>query len=76
MHTPMARHYGDITLFNPGSGEKDDLTDPNQACQLADAIVSHGGKAHAIIYPDYGHRIPVSVRNREIDPFIEELIGK
>jgi pimeloyl-ACP methyl ester carboxylesterase len=58
------------------NGEKDDLTDPNQARRLADAIVSHGGKAHAIIYPDYGHRIPVSVRNREIDPFIEELIGK
>jgi dipeptidyl aminopeptidase/acylaminoacyl peptidase len=58
------------------NGEKDDLTDPSQARQLAEEITRHGGNARAIIYPDYGHQIPVDVRNREIDPFIEGILGK
>ncbi len=58
------------------NGAKDDRTDPEQARRLAAAIVSHGGKARVIVYPDYGHQIPVEVRDREIDHFIEGLLVK
>ncbi|MGH9891068.1 MAG: alpha/beta hydrolase family protein, partial [bacterium] len=58
------------------NGAKDDLTDPGQATRLAEEIVRGGGNARAIIYPDYGHRIPVDVRNKDIDPFIDRVLGK
>jgi len=58
------------------NGEKDDRTDPNQARRLAKEITRNGGDARAIIYPDYGHQIPVDERNKEIDPFIERVLGK
>jgi len=58
------------------NGALDDRTDPSQARRLAEEITSHGGKARAIIYPDYGHMIPVEVRNKEIDPFIEGVLGR
>ncbi len=57
------------------NGEKDDRTDPGQARRLAEEITRSGGKARAIIYPEYGHQIPVDVRNKEIDPFIENVLG-
>jgi dipeptidyl aminopeptidase/acylaminoacyl peptidase len=56
------------------NGAQDDRTDPSQARRLADEIVSHGGKARAIIYPNYGHQIPVEVRDKEINPFIDKLL--
>ncbi len=58
------------------NGGKDDRTDPSQARRLAEEITRSGGRARAIIYPDYGHQIPVEVRNRDIDPFIEAVLGK
>ena len=58
------------------NGAKDDRTDPDQARRLAEKITFHGGTARAIIYPAYGHQIPVEVRNREVDPFIETVLGK
>ena len=58
------------------NGGKDDRTDPDQARKLAEEINRHGGNARAIIYPDLGHQIPVEIRNRDIDPFIEEIFGK
>ena len=58
------------------NGGKDDRTDPDQARQLAEEINAHGGNARAIIYPDLGHQIPVRVRSRDIDPFIEEILEK
>lgn len=58
------------------NGGKDDRTDPDQARQLAEEINAHGGNARAIIYPDLGHQIPVQVRSRDIDPFIEEILEK
>lgn len=58
------------------NGAKDDRTDPAQARRLAEEITSHGGEARAIIYPDYGHQIPVEVRDKEIDPFIDRVLGK
>ena len=58
------------------SGEKDDRTDANQARRLAEDIVHSGGNARAIIYPDYGHKIPVDARNKDIDPFIDHVLGK
>jgi dipeptidyl aminopeptidase/acylaminoacyl peptidase len=56
------------------NGARDDRTDPSQARRLADGIVAHGGKARAIIYPNFGHQIPVDVRDKEIDPFIDRLL--
>jgi len=29
-----------------------------------------------IIYPDYGHQIPVEVRDKVIDPFIDGVLAK
>jgi dipeptidyl aminopeptidase/acylaminoacyl peptidase len=58
------------------NGAQDNRTDPAQARRLADEITSHGGKARAIIYPGYGHQIPVNVRDKEIDPFIDTTLGK
>jgi dipeptidyl aminopeptidase/acylaminoacyl peptidase len=58
------------------NGEKDDRTDPVQARHLAEEINRYGGNARAVIYPDYGHQIPVEVRDIEIDPFIAGIWGK
>jgi dipeptidyl aminopeptidase/acylaminoacyl peptidase len=58
------------------NGAKDDRTDPEQARRLAAEITCYGGKARVKIYPDYGHQIPVEVRDKEIDPFLEGLLGK
>jgi len=58
------------------NGEKDDRTDPTQARRLAEVITSLGGNARAIIYPDYGHQIPVEVRDREDDRFIDGGWGR
>jgi dipeptidyl aminopeptidase/acylaminoacyl peptidase len=58
------------------NGAKDDRTDPAQALRLAEAINKHGGHATAIIYPQYGHQIPVEVRNNDIGPFIEQVLGR
>lgn len=56
------------------NGAKDDRTDPAQARRLAEEIVSHGGDARVIIYPEYGHQIPVEIRDREIDPYIDSIL--
>jgi dipeptidyl aminopeptidase/acylaminoacyl peptidase len=56
------------------SGAKDDRTSPDQARRLADEIVRSGRKARAIIYPDFGHRIPVEARNQDVDPFIDSVL--
>jgi dipeptidyl aminopeptidase/acylaminoacyl peptidase len=60
------------------NGELDDRTSPEQARLLADRINSNsnGGKARVIIYPVYGHQIPIGVRNSVIDPFIDSVMGK
>ena len=56
------------------NGAKDDRTDPEQATQLADAINTHGGHARAIIYPAYGHQIPVEARSKDVNPFIDQVL--
>ncbi|MEX2263954.1 MAG: alpha/beta fold hydrolase [Bryobacteraceae bacterium] len=58
------------------NGAKDDRTDPEQARRLAREINLHGGNARAIVYPDYGHHIPVAVRDNAVNPFIESVLGK
>ncbi len=57
------------------NGGKDDRTDPNQARVLASLIARSGGKARAIIYPDFGHQIPINVRNVDTDPFIDAVLN-
>ena len=71
---PFARDIKAATLIL--NGGKDDRTDPDQARRFAEEINAHGGNARAIIYPDLGHQIPVQVRSRDIDPFIEEILEK
>jgi dipeptidyl aminopeptidase/acylaminoacyl peptidase len=56
------------------NGAKDDRTNPDQARRLAEIINAHGGHARTIVYPEYGHQIPVEVRSREVDPFIEQVL--
>lgn len=58
------------------NGAQDDRTDPDQARRLAEAINAAGGEARVMIYPQYGHQIPVDIRNREIDPFIEQVMKR
>lgn len=58
------------------SGAKDEATDPRQSQRLADVLNSVGAEARAIIYPEFGHSIPVEVRNQEVDPFIDGLLGQ
>lgn len=58
------------------NGAKDDRTVPGQAVDLAAEILKHGGTARAIIYPDFGHQIPVDARGKDIDPFIDRVLGK
>src|SRR5579884_681875 len=58
------------------NGAKDDRTDPEQALRLAGEINGHGGKARIIIYPRYGHRIPVEARASAIDGFIDAVARK
>lgn len=57
------------------NGAKDDRTDPEQARALADLITRGGGTARAIIYPDASHQIPIDVRNKDVDPFIDDVLG-
>lgn len=56
------------------SGAQDDRTVPEKSQQLAEKIVGSGGQARAIIYSDFGHQIPVNVRNRDVDPFIDSIL--
>jgi dipeptidyl aminopeptidase/acylaminoacyl peptidase len=58
------------------NGGKDDRTDPDQARRLGEIINAHGGHARAIVYPEYGHQIPIDVRNKDVDPFIERVLGR
>jgi dipeptidyl aminopeptidase/acylaminoacyl peptidase len=58
------------------NGARDDSTDPEQAQRLAEMINAHGGHARAIVYPEYGHQIPVEVRSKDIDPFIERVLNQ
>jgi dipeptidyl aminopeptidase/acylaminoacyl peptidase len=58
------------------NGARDDRTDPDQARRLAELINAHGGHARAIIYPDYGHQIPIAVRSKDVDPFIEQILNQ
>lgn len=57
------------------NGAKDDRTDPSQAKTLADRVSRSGAIGRAIIYPDFGHKIPVEVRNKDIDPFVDDVLG-
>jgi len=76
MARSVLRRAGDIMAASLIlNGARDDRTDPNQARALADRITRSGGNARAIIYPDFGHRIPVDIRNKDIDPFIDEVLG-
>lgn len=56
------------------SGAQDDRTSPEQARRLAERITQAGGTARAVVYPDYGHRIPVEVRDRDVDPFVDRVL--
>lgn len=58
------------------NGARDERTDATQALHLAEQILANGGKARTIIYSEYGHNIPVDIRNKDIDPFIDSVLGK
>ena len=57
------------------NGGKDDRTDPDQARRLAETINASGGHARAIVYPEYGHNIPVEVRSKDVEPFIQQVLN-
>ena len=58
------------------NGGKDDRTDPEQARRLATEINFNGGTSRAIIYPEYGHQIPVKAPESAIGQFIDAVLGK
>lgn len=57
------------------TGARDARTDAAQAQKLAEQITKSGGNAKAIIYPDFGRKIPIEARNKDIDPFIDRVLG-
>lgn len=57
------------------NGALDDRTDPGQAQVLADLITRSGGEARAVVYSNHGHQIPVEERSKEINPFIDRVLG-
>lgn len=69
---PLAAQIKASTLIL--NGAKDDRTDPNQAVRFGEAINKSGGKAIAHIYPDFGHEIPVSAREAEVQAFIDATL--
>lgn len=70
----FARNIKASTLIM--NGALDDRTDPAQTQRLAAEISSHGGRARVVIYPKHGHQIPFGVREKEIDSFIDTILGK
>jgi dipeptidyl aminopeptidase/acylaminoacyl peptidase len=56
------------------NGAKDDRTDPVQAQSFAKAINASGGRATVHIFKDYGHEIPVRIRDPEINDFIDSTL--
>lgn len=58
------------------NGGLDDRTSPAQARLLAEQIQSRGGQARAIIYSQYGHQIPIEVRDAVIEPFIDSVLKR
>jgi dipeptidyl aminopeptidase/acylaminoacyl peptidase len=58
------------------NGAKDDRTDPDQARRLAETINAYGGYARAIVYPLYGHDIPVEARNKDVEPLIQQILNQ
>jgi dipeptidyl aminopeptidase/acylaminoacyl peptidase len=81
--TPQALHDRSVIDFAKDikaatlilSGGRDDRTRPEHARELADAINHAGGTARAVVFPDAGHMIPMDVRNREIQPFLDRIFG-
>jgi dipeptidyl aminopeptidase/acylaminoacyl peptidase len=69
---PRARDIKAATLILAGA--KDDRTDPLQAAAMAAAIRANGGQAAAHVFPDFGHEIPVKVRDPEINAFIDATL--
>jgi dipeptidyl aminopeptidase/acylaminoacyl peptidase len=57
------------------NGAKDDLTDPAQARSFVEAVTRNGGTARVIIYPEFGHKIPVEARIQDVDAFIDGVLG-
>jgi dipeptidyl aminopeptidase/acylaminoacyl peptidase len=56
------------------TAEDDYPTSENQARLLADALTKHGVPAKLVEFPGHGHMIPISLRNREIDPFLKQYL--
>lgn len=56
------------------NGGLDDRTSPAQARLLAERINASGGSARAVLYPEFGHQIPVHVRDRVVDPFLDSVL--
>lgn len=69
---PLASQIHAPTLIM--NGAQDDRTDADQARSLAAAIKASGGQATVRIYPDFGHEIPVRVRDAEIVSFIHAAL--
>jgi dipeptidyl aminopeptidase/acylaminoacyl peptidase len=68
-----ARIHAKVLILNGGL---DDRTSPEQARQLAAQIQARGGEARVIVYPRYGHQIPVHERDAVIEPFIKAVLGR
>lgn len=56
------------------NGARDDRTDAQQAQRFAAAINAHGGRAEVHIFAEYGHEIPVNVRDQRVSKFIDAML--
>lgn len=69
---PRAARIRAATLVLHGS--RDDRTSAAQAQAFGEAIARAGGQVRVIVYPAYGHQIPVAERAAVVDPFIDSVL--
>jgi dipeptidyl aminopeptidase/acylaminoacyl peptidase len=57
------------------AGERDDRADVAQARQFAEKMTQSGKNVHLVVYPEHGHKLPIDLRNKDIDPFLDQVLA-
>jgi dipeptidyl aminopeptidase/acylaminoacyl peptidase len=58
------------------AGAKDPIAIPLQTEELVRQLRARGVPARAVIYPEAGHRIAAEAREREIEPFLKQVLDR
>jgi dipeptidyl aminopeptidase/acylaminoacyl peptidase len=70
---PVADRIQATTLIL--AGERDNRADPDQARELTEKMTRSGKDVRLVVYPEHGHKIPADVRNKDVDPFLGQILG-